>query len=307
MNGGLVTLEGGKIGIAAGSSIGLLADNGTVNVSNAVAISMTGPNSYGVEACASGLVEISPGTTITTSGIGGLGIFALTGGTVTANGISITTSGFLLPGGFNADGAATMGGTINLENSSITTNGDNADGLHVLAADGEILGTNLTIVTSGRIAAGAEADSGGSIQVRGGSISTSNDGSFGLIATNGANVTAQGITVNTAGANAYGAFARTNGTVNLNPRTAINTSGNGSYGLFALSGGNIFGNGISVTTTGGLGSLLNTADGATALAGTADPTTIALQNSTIIANGPAANGLFVSGPEAGFRLPTATS
>src|SRR5262249_46149319 len=202
VNGGLVILEGGKIGIPGRSSIGLVADNATVNVSDAVAISMSGPNSYGVEASSSGLVQINPGTTITTSGIGGFGIFALTGGTVTANGISITTSGFLSPGGFNADGAAAMGGTINLENSRITTSGDNADGLHVLGSNGEIIGTNLTIVTSGRMAVGAEADNGGSIQLSGGSISTTNDGSSGLIATNGANVTAQGITVNTAGANA---------------------------------------------------------------------------------------------------------
>jgi len=302
VNGGLVILEGGNIEIGGGRSIGLVADNGTVNVSDAVAISMSGPNSYGVEASGSGLVQINPGTTITTSGIGGFGIFALTGGTVTANGISITTSGFLSPGGFNADGAATLGGTINLENSSIATSGDNADGLHVLSTNGEIIGTNLTIVTSGRMAAGAEADNGGSIQLRGGSISTSNDGSFGLIATNGGNVTAQGITINTAGANAYGAFARTNGTLNLNPGTVINTSGNGSYGLFALSGGNITGNGINVTTTGRPDLLLNTADGAAALTGTSGPATITLQNSAISANGLGANGLFVSGAGSSISL-----
>src|SRR6516225_6304680 len=290
VNGGLVILEGGKIGIAGGSSIGLMAENGTVNVSDAVVISMTGPNSYGVEASGSGLVQINPGATITTSGIGGFGIFTLAGGTVTANGISITTSGFLSPGGFNADGAATMGGTINLENSSITTSGDNADGLHVLSTNGEIIGTNLTIVTSGRIAAGAEADNGGSIQLRGGSISTSNDGSFGLGATNGANVTAQGITVNTAGANADGAFALTNGTINLTPGTVISTSGRGSYGLLAMSGGNIIGNGISVTTTGGLGLLLNSADGAATTGGKFN-----LENSSITTSGDNADGLHVLG------------
>ena len=150
INGGLVTLEGGKIEIAGASSVGLLANNGTVDVSAPVTISMTGPNSYGVEAEGSGVVDINPGTTITTSGIGGFGIFALAGGTVTANGITITTSGFLSPGGFDADGAATMGGTNNLENSSITTIGDSADGLHVLGGNGQIIGTNLNIVTSGR-------------------------------------------------------------------------------------------------------------------------------------------------------------
>jgi hypothetical protein len=80
VNGGLVSLEGGKIEIGGGGSFGLLADNGTVNVSDAVAISMTGPDSYGVEAEGSGVVVLSPGTTITTSGIGGFGIFALAGG-----------------------------------------------------------------------------------------------------------------------------------------------------------------------------------------------------------------------------------
>src|SRR5271166_3439433 len=270
VNGGLVNLEGGKIEIGGGSSIGLLADNGTVNLSDAVTISMTGPNSYGVEASGSGLVDINPGTTITTSGIGGFGIFASAGGAVTANGITITTSGFLSPGGFDADGAATMGGTITLENSSITTSGDNADGLHVLGGNGQIIGTNLTIVTSGRMAAGAEADNGGSIQLSGSSISTT-------------------------GAEAYGAVAQTSGMVTLKSGTAINTSGNGSYGLSATNGGIIVGNGISVTTTGGPGLLLNTADGAAASTGSSGPGTIVLQNSTISANGLGANGLSVSG------------
>ena len=82
INGSLVTMEGGKIEIAGSSSVGLLANNGTVDVSAPVTISMTGPNSYGVEAEGSGVVDINPGTTITTSGIGGFGVFALAGGTV---------------------------------------------------------------------------------------------------------------------------------------------------------------------------------------------------------------------------------
>ena len=106
----------------------------------------------------------------------------MTGGTVTANGITITTSGFLSPAGFNADGAAALGGTIDLENSSVRTSGVNADGLHVFDGRSKIFGTNLTITTSGLGAAGAEADNGGSIQLNGGSITT-------------------------AGVNAYGAFA----------------------------------------------------------------------------------------------------
>jgi hypothetical protein len=47
-----------------------------------------------------------------------------------------------------------LGGTINLENSSVKTSGVNADGLHVFDAHSKIFGTNLTIATSGRRAAG---------------------------------------------------------------------------------------------------------------------------------------------------------
>jgi outer membrane autotransporter protein len=182
VDGGLVTLDGGKIEIVGDKSFGLFADNGTVRARGALTISMKGVDSYGVEARGIGSVEIDPNTTITTAGSGGFGIFALTGGTVTANGIAITTSGLLSPAGFHADGAAALGGTIKLENSSIRTSGVNADGLHVFDAHSKIFGTNLTIATSGLGAAGAEADNGGLIRLNGGSITT-------------------------AGVNAYGAFA----------------------------------------------------------------------------------------------------
>ena len=182
VDGGLVTLDGGKIEIVGDNSFGLFADNGTISAKGALTISMKGVDSRGVEARGAGLVQINPNTTITTSGRGDFGIFALTGGTVTANGITITTSGFLSPAGFNADGAAALGGTIDLRNSSVRTSGVNADGLHVFDANSKIFGTNLTIATSGRGAAGAEADNGGSIRLNGGSITT-------------------------AGVNAYGAFA----------------------------------------------------------------------------------------------------
>jgi hypothetical protein len=106
----LVTLDGGKIQIAGDSSVGLFGDNGAVNANGTLTISMTGTDSYGVEARGTALVQINPNTIITTAGRGGFGIFALAGGTVTANGIAITTSGILSLSGFNADGAAALGG-----------------------------------------------------------------------------------------------------------------------------------------------------------------------------------------------------
>jgi hypothetical protein len=125
-------------------------------------------------------------------------------------------------------GAVALGGTIILEDSSITTSGDNAKGLHVLDANSTIFGTNLTITTSGAAASGAEADNGGLIELSGGTISTHGDKAFGLFGTDNGKVTAGGMTITTAGADAYGAFAQSSGTLTLNPGTLIQTSGKGS-------------------------------------------------------------------------------
>lgn len=251
LDGGLIILEGGKIQVAGDRSVGLFGDNGTVSAQGALAISMTGSDSYGVEARENGLVEINPNTVITTSGNGGFGIFASAGGTVTGNGIAITTSGFLGLAGFNADGAAALGGTINLENSGITTSGDNASGLHALGANSQIFGKNLAIVTSGRIAAGAEADNGGLIQLNGGSIATRGDGSFGLIATNAGEIIGGAINISTQGTNAAGVVAETGGAITLNSGVAIITQGDNASGLFATDGGKIAAEGITVMTAGG--------------------------------------------------------
>ncbi len=256
IDGGVITLDGGQLEIASGGSIGLSSDDGTVSAKGGLTISMTGVDSRGVEADATGLVEINPGTTITTTGAGGFGIFATTAGTVTANGVAIITSGLLSPDGFNADGAAALGGTINLANSRINTSGLNADGLHAFDPNSKIFGTNLTILTSGGLAAGAEADNGGSIQLAGGSITTTNAGSNGLLATAGGQITAAGIDISTQGAIAHGALAETGGiitvqnsTITVNGPDANGLSVSGPGSRIALNNSNVVstqGNGASV-------------------------------------------------------------
>ena len=180
VDGGLVTLEGGKIEIEGDDSFGLFADGGTVTTKGTLTISMTGVDSHGVEARGIGSVELGPNTIITTAGSGGIGIFALTGGTVTANGVAITTSGILSLSGFSADGAAALGGTIILDNSSITTSGANANGLHAFDANSKIFGTNITITTSGALASGVKAENGGQVNLNGATVTTQGAGAFGL-------------------------------------------------------------------------------------------------------------------------------
>ena len=185
---------------------------------------MVGLDSRGVEASGTGLIELGPKTSITNGGAGGIDIFVSNGGTVIGNGISILTTGILSSlTGFDADGATAQGGTINLENSSITTIGADANGLHTLDANSRIFGTNLTIKTFGAAASGAEADNGGLIELTGGPYHAWWR-RLRLSATNHGEIKADG--------------------------TSITTSGAGSSGLFALNGGGINGNGLNVTVGG---------------------------------------------------------
>lgn len=181
LDGGSVTINGGSIRILGSSSIGLFANNGTVSASK-LTILMAGVDSYGVQANGGGLATLNSGTNVTMEGPGGIGIMALNGGRVIADGITITTKGITSLDGFKADGVAASGGTISLENSSITTDGDGADGLHALTAGSEIFGTNVTITTKGVFGSGAEADNGGLIELNGATITANGLGTDALTA-----------------------------------------------------------------------------------------------------------------------------
>jgi outer membrane autotransporter protein len=231
VDGGLVTLEGGKIEILSKQSVGLLADNGSISTSGGLTITIAGLDSRGVEADGTGLVELGPKTSITTGGAGGIGIFVSNGGTVIGNGISIMTTGILSSlSGFDADGATAQGGTINLENSSITTLGADANGLHALDANSRIFGSNLIITTHGAKASGAEADNGGLIELSGGTVvTTSGADSSGLSALNGGGIRGNSINVTVGGLNAEGLVVSGIGSnITLNSSSVLSLLGNGA-------------------------------------------------------------------------------
>ncbi|HEY4781694.1 MAG TPA: autotransporter outer membrane beta-barrel domain-containing protein [Chthoniobacterales bacterium] len=69
------------------------------------------------------------------------------------------------------------GGLVILDGGKIEIVGDNSVGL--FADNGKIFGTNLTVATLGRGAAGVEADNGGSIRLNGGSITTAGINAYG--------------------------------------------------------------------------------------------------------------------------------
>jgi outer membrane autotransporter protein len=234
-------------------------------------------------------------------------VLAIDGGTILSVGERVAV---LPPAGVTALEARGIGSRITAENSNILASGFGVFGARSLDGGRVILdsakielsgGVGISVLTL-ETAAGVEAENGGLIVTNGGTITTQGDNEFGLSATDHGMIFAGGVTVTTSGLDAYGAFAQRGGTVTLNPGSVIQTSGKGSYGIFASNGGSITGNGVNVTTSGGLGVLLNTADGVAASTGIFGPGRVALQNSTVTAAGPGANGLFVSGAGSNIAL-----
>jgi outer membrane autotransporter protein len=234
-------------------------------------------------------------------------VLAIHGGTILSVGDRVSV---LPPGGVTALQAQGIGSLIASENPSIDASGFGILGVRSL--DGALVilnGAKIEIAAGAGIsplaletAAGVEAENGGLIEINGGTISTQGDNESGLLATDHGKIAAGGMTVTTSGLDAYGAFAQRGRTLTLNPGSVIQTSGKGSYGIFAANGGSITGNGVNVTTSGGLGVLLNTADGAAASTDILGPGTITLQNSAVTVAGPGANGLFVSGAGSSIAL-----
>jgi outer membrane autotransporter protein len=238
-------------------------------------------------------------------------VLAIHGGTILSVGDRVSA---LPPRGVTALEAQGIGSRITSENSNILASGFGIFGARSL--DGGLVfldsakieisgGVGISVLTL-ETAAGVDAENGGLIEINGGTITTKGDNDFGLFATDHGKVVVGGMTITTSGLDAYAGFAQRGGTLTLNPGTVIQTSGKGSYGIFASNGGSITGNGVNVTTSGGLGVLLNTADGAAASTGILGPGTITLQNSTVTAAGLGANGLLVSGAGSSIALNNST-
>jgi uncharacterized protein YhjY with autotransporter beta-barrel domain len=173
--GGTITLNGGSVSLirtllnsstsnfsallALGNGASIVANNG-VNISvmnNGVSQLATESIILGANALSGGVVTLNGGS-ITTHGTNvnnrAYGVNAGVGGTVIANDVMIQTAGQ------DSHGVVAAGGTVNLMNGSVTTNGQSAIGLQANGNAGPsvitALGTKIT--TTGPIAFGATLD-----------------------------------------------------------------------------------------------------------------------------------------------------
>jgi outer membrane autotransporter protein len=171
------------------------------------------------------------------------------GGKLIVNNTAITTSGD------NAIAAlAAYGGDIKLDkNSTITTTGNDAIGVSALHS-GTITSNNTSIITTGSNSYGAVASDGGSIELTAGKITTQGNQAHGLQSQDeDSSITAIGLDIIVNGLGdqtfTFGAHATDNGLITLNGGS-IMTSGNDAIGVSASYGGKITSNNTLITTTG---------------------------------------------------------
>jgi fibronectin-binding autotransporter adhesin len=246
----------------------------------------------------SGGSTATPNTVATTNN-GAIGLYALSGGAITASGpITITTSGTtstttsLGAYGVNADGGnGTTPSQVNLAAATITTTGQGAVGLYASDVGATGQGGHITVsgalnVTTGTAtgalpgAYGAWAQSAGStIALNGASTFTINGAAFGLFASGSGAITTGigstlGVTINggvgAGGVEASGSLS----TVTLSGTTTIGLNGASNTGLFATTGGAITTEGpTSITASGATSTGVQATAGTVTATGTLNVTT----------------------------------
>lgn len=154
--------------------------------------------------------------------------------------------------GARGSGDGTDKSVINLvDGVVVTTNGNDSFGLH--AIDGGVINGAAQIETKGTNGFGAFAESYSTINMTGGSITTTGSRGYGLLANNDLNaqggvINATGVTVSTSESWTFGAYAKANGTVVLNGG-GINTTGERAFGILSSTGGTVTSS-ADITTTG---------------------------------------------------------
>lgn len=272
-----VLVDGAGSSLALGaSSITSLTDNG-----------------IGLRASAGADVRVE-NSAITTSGKDAAGLHAA-GADILANNVTIETHG-----DNNAMGAVADGnGHIVLNGGSVTTHGDSVrqgsfpHGLVARNPGGTLIANGTSVHTTGNTAYGAVTDDGGSMTLNDLSVVTEGDNSIGLysvVEQSGPQFTASmkgnNISVETFGNRAAGAMVQQSfldapATLNLDGAT-IATHGDASVGLHAGTGGSLVGRNTSVVTEG---------DGSHGAAVKSAPSSLSLQQASILTGGVGAHGL----------------
>lgn len=248
--------------------------------------SASSANTIGVRASAGGSVTLT-GSVIKTVGAG-QGAHALTatgkGSLITVGGSAISTLGTYSHGAY-----AQSGGRIDLDGGSITTAGGGSRGLQATGAGSTIVAHDVTISTNAYNAAGAAAETGGSVTVQDSRITTTGNYSDG-VSVSGANavVTLRNTEVNAAngmGARVEGGrFEMDGGSLTAGGSAVMLSSGSGAPSAATIRN-------ATLTATGSYNYGINI---------NAKDTSAEIENVSISALGPSGTGVWL--PSTGTRF-----
>ncbi|NIE51648.1 autotransporter outer membrane beta-barrel domain-containing protein (plasmid) [Pantoea dispersa] len=170
-----------------------------------------------------------------------------------------------------ADNGATATGpeqTLNLSNQTLQATGKDHYGL-LVESGAKASATDVTVLTDGADGYGVFSTLASSdIQMTRGSVQTTGDGGYGVVASLTGAFKLDGTRVETSGKNAYGAYASSAGIINSQNADYI-THGDSAYGVYSRAAGTLIDiTGGSVTTSGtkayglvaGSGGRLNASD-----------------------------------------------
>src|SRR5690606_29746007 len=220
-------------------------DASTLNASNMI-VDTEGNKAHGIQSGAKGsdadgadtsVINLGARITVSTTGDDSFALHAIDGSRISTTGASDVTINTTGKNGFGA--FAESYSTITLNNTEITTTGELGHGLvannDIKATGGIISATNTNITTNGLQGHGVVAEAGGTITLKGGSVSTN-------YSHTGADTTAR-----TKGQFAHGLVSKGEGSIITADGTDVTTKGV-SIGAYAEEGGKIsFSNGFITT------------------------------------------------------------
>src|ERR1700754_1914380 len=270
-SGATVNITNGSISTEGVNAVALVAGTSTITASGVAVQTSGNENAMGVLADLGGTIQFNGGS-VTTSGNAGTGsrlgsyphgfTARNPGGTLTSSGTTILTTG---TGGLG--GVADDGGSLSLTGNRIETLGAASLGLYATVEQAgsqfpaSVTGTQLTIVTSGERAYGAMAqqhflEAPATVTLSDTTITTHGDDAVGLRALSAGTVVASGSNVATEGPGAHGALARSSPSSVTLIDTVVAPTGPQSHGAVAETGGRITGDRATVSPTGLLSSAL---------------------------------------------------
>ncbi|WP_426612191.1 autotransporter outer membrane beta-barrel domain-containing protein [Bradyrhizobium sp. McL0616] len=261
-NGILLQNDGG------GGAIAMSANNATIIANGITVVWPNGGGQSLVQALAGGLIQFTPGSSLTVA-FGGIPSALLASGTgsrIIADGLTLSMGG---SGGITAV-SAQSGGNIQLTGGSITFSGGGGNtGLSATGANSAISATGVSIlVGTGGGDVGANAASGGQVTLMGGSVSVlgGGGGETGLRATGaGSAVIASDVAVTVTGSGGDAGVGAANGGAVITTGGSVSVE-NGAGGLLQNGGtATMAGTNVTASGNGGYGFLFNNGGSANAL------------------------------------------